>query len=169
MRRITAVLLALVFVISATGCVNNANTYVFKNKDNSWSIDMPKEFVKDKEEADEQQKTLTTYFKTENDTTLVISEITDEKLVIDEEALKAELELDHYLVAERFDTIEIKDIGKAYGAIVRDEATGVTMMYYRLKHGDNAVSFIIYRKGAFTPEQEAKAIAMLCTFKALKK
>lgn len=169
MKRITAVLLALVLILSASGCVNKANTYVFKSKDNSWSIDMPKEFVKDKEEADEQQKALTTYFKTENETTLVISEIKDEKLVIDEAALKEELEQDHYIKVERFNTVEIKNFGKAYGAIVADEATGMMMMYYRLKNGDNAVSFIMYRKGAFTPEQEAKAIAMLSTFKSLKK
>jgi|GEM_PF-853778 len=169
MKRITAVLLALIFVLSATGCVNKANTYEFKNKDNNWSIDVPKEFVKDKEEADEQQKAFTTYFKTENETTLVISEIKDEKLVIDEAALKEELEQDHYIKVERYNTIEIKNAGKAYGAIVTDEATGMTMMYYRLKYEDDAVSFIMYRKGAFTPEQEAKAIAMLSTFKGMKK
>lgn len=169
MRRITAAFLALILVFMVSGCVKKSDTYLYTNKDKSWSMNIPNEFVKDKEEADEQQKTSTTYFKTENESYFVISEIIDEKLEINEETLKAELEEDHYLKVSRFDTVEIKDIGKAYGAVVSDEATGMTMLYYRLKYKDNAVSFILYRKGAFTPEQEAKGIAMISTFKGLKK
>lgn len=169
MKRITAVLMAFILIFIVTGCVKKSDTYLFANKDKSWSINMPNEFVKDKEEADEQQKSNTTYFKTENESFLVISEIKDEKLEINEEILKAELEEDNYLKVERYNTVEIKEIGKAYGAIVTDEATGMSMMYYRLKYKDNAVSFILYRKGAFTVEQEAKVIAMISTFKGLKK
>lgn len=129
---------------------------------------MPNEFLKDKEESDEQQKAVTTYFKTENGTSLVISELKDEKLEVNEELLKEEMAQDHYLKVERYNTVDIKDIGKAYGALINDEVTGMSMIYYRMKHKDNVISFILYRKGAFTVEQEAKAIAMLGTFKGQK-
>ena len=165
MKRVTAALLVFILMFTAAGCVKKSNTYLFQNKDKSWSIDMPNEFVKDREELDEQQKAVTTHFKTENETFLVISELRDEKLEVNEELLKAEMESDNYLKVERYNTVDIKDIGKAYGALVTDEVTGMSMIYYRMKHKDNVISFIIYRKGAFTVEQEAKAIAMLGTFK----
>lgn len=169
MKRITAALLVFILMLSAAGCAKKSDTYLYKNKDANWSINIPNEFVKEKEESDEQQKSSTVYFKTESETSLVISEIKDEKLEINEDILKAELEEDHYLRPERFNTVEIKDVGKAYGVLITDEVTGMAMIYYRLKYMDNAVSFILYRKGAFTPEHEAKAMAMISTFKGLKK
>jgi hypothetical protein len=168
MKRITAAFMALILIFLVSGCVKKADTYLFTNKDKSWSIRMPNEFIKDKEESDEQQKSETTHFKTEKETSLVINEITDEKLVINEDILKAEFEEDHYLKAERFNTVEIKDVGTVYGAVVTDEVTGMSMLYYRMKYKDEAISFILYRKGAFTLDQEAKAIAMIGTFKGLK-
>jgi len=168
MKRVTAVILALFLLISAAGCTAEQDTNLYKSKDGDWSINIPKEFIKDKEESDEALKSNTVSFKTENESFLAINEITDEKLEISEEKMKEELETDHYLKVQRYDTIEIKNIGKAYGAMVTDDATGMAMMYYRLKYKDKAVSFILYRKGAFLPEQEAKAIAMISTFKGLK-
>ncbi len=165
MKKVTAALLVFILIFSAAGCVKKSNTYLFQNKDKSWSIDMPNEFVKDREESDEQQKTVNTYFETESGTTLVISELKDEKLEVNEDLLKAEMAEDNYLKVERYNTVDIKGIGKAYGALVNDEVTGMAMIYYRMKHKDNVVSFILYRKGAFTVEQEAKAVAMLGTFK----
>lgn len=169
MKKVIAAILAVMLIISVTGCAKKSDTYVYKNKDNSWSIKMPNEFVKDREEADEQQKTSSVYFKTEKETYLVISETKDEKLEINEEKLKEELEGDDYIKVSRYDTIEIKNVGKAYGAVLTDEATSMSMLYYRLKYKDSAISFILYRKGAFAAEQEAKAIAMISTFKGLKK
>jgi predicted small lipoprotein YifL len=169
MKRVIAAILALMLIFSVTGCVKKSDTYVYKDKDNSWSIKVPNEFIKDREETDEQQKTNSVYFKTEKETYLVINEIKDEKLEINEEKLKEELEVDDYIKVSRYDTVEIKNVGKAYGAVLTDEATNMSMLYYRLKYKDSAVSFILYRKGAFAPEQEAKAIAMISTFKGLKR
>jgi len=169
MKRITALLLAIALILSLSGCIQKKNTFTFKNRDSSWSMEIPKEFVKDKEVNDDQQKALNTYFKTENGITLIINETKDEELEINEELIIEEIGIDPYIKVDRYDTIEIKDVGKAYGAVVKDNATGVAMLYYRLKHGDNAISFILHRKGSFTPEQEAKATAMISTFKGIKK
>ncbi|MGE5679100.1 MAG: hypothetical protein ACM3ZR_13680 [Pseudomonadota bacterium] len=169
MKRVIAAIMVCVLIFSVTGCVKKSDTYVYKDKDNSWSIKVPNEFIKDREETDEQQKTNSVYFKTEKETYLVINEIKDEKLVINEETLKEELGVDDYIKVSRYDTVEIKDVGKAYGAVLTDEATNMSMLYYRLKYKDSAISFILYRKGAFAPEQEAKAIAMISTFKGLKR
>ncbi|KUO70614.1 MAG: hypothetical protein APF77_17595 [Clostridia bacterium BRH_c25] len=168
MRRITAAIMAFILIFLAAGCAGKSDTYLYTSKDEDWSVNMPKEFIKDKEESDEQLKSNTISFKTENESFLAINEITDEKIEISEEILKEEMEEDHYLKVERYDTIEIKNIGKAYGAVVSDEATGMAMLYYRLKYKDKAVSFIFYRKASFSTEQEAKAIATISTFKGLK-
>ena len=168
MKRVIAAIMACMLVFSVTGCAKKSDTYVYKDKDNSWSIKVPNEFLKDREEADEQQKTSSVYFKTDKETYLVINEIKDEKQEINEETLRGELEGDDYIKVSRYDSVEIKDIGKAYGAVLTDEATNMSMLYYRLKYKDSAISFIFYRKGAFAAEQEAKAIAMISTFKGLK-
>lgn len=168
MKSITAAIVAIVLIITAAGCSAEPDANLYTARDGDWSIKLPKEFIKEKEESDEALKSNTVSFKTENESFLAINEITDESLEINEEIMKEELENDHYLKVERYDTIEIKSVGKAYGAMVSDEATGMAMMYYRLKYKDKAVSFIFYRKGAFSPEQEAKAITVLSTFKGLK-
>jgi len=168
MKRFTAALAALVLVLALAGCAAESNTNLYQSKDGDWSIMMPKEFVKDKEEADEQLKSYTVSFKTESESFLAINEIVDEKLEISEEMLKEELAEDHYLKILKYETIDIKGAGKAYGAMVTDEATGMAMMYYRLKYKDKAVSFIFYRQAGFSAEQEAKGKAMIGTFKGLK-
>jgi hypothetical protein len=113
-------------------------------------------------------KSYTVSFKTESESFLAINELVDENIVINEEKLKEELAEDNYIHVEKYDTIDIKNIGKAYGVFVTDEAIGMAMMYYRLKYKDKAISFIFYRKGGFSPEHESKAKAMMSTFKGLK-
>ncbi|MHB1392698.1 MAG: hypothetical protein ACYCYE_06400 [Clostridia bacterium] len=168
MKRFIAALTALVLIFALAGCAAESNTYLYESKDGDWSIKIPKEFVKDKEESDEQLKSYTVSFKTESESYLAINEIVDEKLEISEEKLKEELAEDHYLKVLKYETLDIKGVGKAYGAMVTDEATGMAMMYYRMKHKDKAVSFVFYRKVGFSPEQEAKAKEMIKTFKGLK-
>jgi len=165
MRRFTAAFMALVLIFALAGCTAQATTYLYEGKDGDWSIKLPKEFVKDKEEANEQLKSYTVNFKTESESFMAINELIDEKLEITEEKLKEELAEDHYLHVEKYESVDIEGIGKAYGALVTDEATGMSMLYYRLKHKNKAVSFIIYRKGKFSAEQENKAKEMLKTFK----
>lgn len=168
MKRIAAAVMAVVLILLMAGCTGNSDTYLYKSKAGDWSIEIPKEFVKDKEESDEQLNSHTVSFKTESEPILVINEVIDEKFEISEEKLKEEFALDNYLHVERYETIDIQDVGKAYGALVSDEATGMTMMYYRLKHKDKIISIIFYRKNGFSLEQEAKAKAMIGTFKGLK-
>lgn len=168
MKRVTAIFMAIIMIFLVTGCSGSTDTYLYKSKDGDWSIRMPKEFTKDKEETDEQLKSSTVSFKTDGESFLAINELVDEKFEITEEKLKEELSEDHYLKVQRFDTVAVKGVGNAYGATITDEATGMAMMYYRLKYKDKAISFIFYRKAAFSPEQEAKAIATISTFKGLK-
>ena len=168
MRRIVTSLMILILIFLVTGCAGETDTYLHKSKDGDWSIKMPKEFTQDKEESDEQMKSYTVTFKTESEPVLVVNEVIDEKLEINEDILKEEFSLDNYIHVERYDTIDIKGIGKAYGALVLDEATGMTMMYHRLKYKDKVISFIFYWKDGFSLEQEAKAKAIISTFKSLK-
>ncbi len=168
MKRIIAAILAVMLVFMMAGCAAESDTYLYTSKDGDWSIKMPKEFIKDKEDANDELKSYTISFKTESESFLAINEILDEKLEISEEKLKEELAEDHYLKILKYETLDLKGAGKAYGAMVTDEATGMAMMYYRLKHKDKAVSFIFYRKVGFSPEQEAKGKEMIRTFKGLK-
>ncbi len=169
MKKTVAMILAIVLILSISGCIIKKDTYMFQNSDKSWHIEIPNEFVKDSEEADEQQKMFTVRFKTENGTTFVISEMEDEKIEISEELLRKELEEDQYIKVSGYDVIEVKDIGKAYGASVKDNATGTAMLYYRLRYGDKVVSFILYHWGSLTAEQEAKAKEIISTFRGTKK
>ncbi len=166
MRKITAMFMAIVLIFLMAGC--SSNTYLHKGKDEDWSIMIPKEFVKDKEEANEELKSHTATFLTENETYFVINEAVDEKLEINEDTLKEEIAEDHYLHVKKFETLDIEGFGKAYGALIEDEAIGMDMIYYRLKHKDKAISFILYRKTNFTDEQVEKARVMIKTFKGLK-
>jgi len=168
MKRIFLMLITMAMILLMAGCTGDTNTYLYESKDNDWSIRIPKEFTKEKEESDEQIKSYTITFKSENEPTLIINEIVDEKIVINEDVLKEELSLDSYLHAERFDTIDIQGIGKAYGALVSDEAINYTMLYHRLKHKDKVISFIFYWKDGFSIEEEAKAKAIISTLKSMK-
>lgn len=166
MRRFIAAFTALVLIFALVGCA--ADTYSYKSKDGDWSIMIPKEFTKDKEETNEQLKSYTVTYKTENDSVLVINEMIDEKLEINEEKLKEEIAEGNYLHAESYSTIDIEGFGKAYGVMVSDEAIGTSMMYYRLKLKDKAISFIIHRQGSFSAEQTKKGEEMIKTFKVIK-
>lgn len=168
MKRITAILMALIIILLMAGCAGDTDTYLYISKDNDWSIKMPKEFIKDKEQSDELMKFYEITFKTESEPTFIISEVIDEKLEINEATLKEEFELDNYIHVNRYDNIDIQGIGTAYGALVSDEATRTTMMYHRLKHKDKVISFIFYWKDNFSIEEEAKAKAIISTFKGLK-
>lgn len=164
MKRITAAIMAIVLLLTVTGCTTN--TYRYESKDGDWSIEIPKEFKQEKEEANAELKSYSVTFKTESDSYLVINEMIDEKLEINEEKLKEEIAEGGHLIAEGYKTLDIKGFGKAYGVVVSDEITATTMLYYRLKHKDKAVSFIIYRTGSFTPDHIKKADEMILTFKA---
>lgn len=166
MKRIAAAVMTLILLFLTAGCA--ANTYLYKSRDEDWSIKIPKEFVKDNEQYDEDLKYSTVSFKTEKESFLTINDMVDEKIEISEESLKEELSIDHNFVIEKYDTIDIKDVGKAYGAVVHDEVTAMDMIYYRLKYKDKAVSIILYRSGEFAEEQILKAKKMIGTFKGLK-
>lgn len=168
MKRIASVVVALILVFLAAGCAGETDTYLYTGRDGDWSIGIPKEFSQDKEEYDEQMKSHTVTFKTESEFVLVINEIIDEKLEINEDTLKEELSMDNLFHVERFDTIDIQGVGKAYGALVSDEVTKMTMMYHRLKYKDKAISFIFHGKNGFSVEQEAEAKAIISTFKDKK-
>lgn len=168
MRRIAAAVMAAVLVFLAAGCAGNSDRSLYKSKDGDWSIRMPKEFTQEKEEVDEQLKSYTVTFRTENEPVFIINEIVDEKIEINEEKLKEEFSLDNYLHVERYETVDIENVGKAYGALVSDEATETSMLYYRMKYKDKAISFIFYWKDNFSLEQEAEAKAIMSTFKGLK-
>ncbi len=168
MRRVLAIVAASILILLAAGCIKEADTYLCKGRDGDWSIDMQKDFTKSKEEYDEELKSYTITFKTENDLFFVINEIIDEKLEINQDRIKEELSLDDYMKAERYDNIDIPDIGTAYGALVFDEATGTDMMYHRLRYKDKVISFISHYKNDFTDEQEAKVKSIISSFKGLK-
>jgi hypothetical protein len=164
MKRITAAIMAVVLLLMLAGCT--ADTYLYASRDGDWSIKIPKEFKKEKEEAYEELKSYSVTYKTENESYLVINEMIDEKLVINEETLKEEIAEINYFHAEGYNTLDIEGFGKAYGVLVFDESIGTTMLYYRLKHKDKAISFIIYRQGSFTADQIKKGADMIGTFKA---
>ena len=168
MRRVLAIVAASILILLAAGCIKEADTYLCKGRDGDWSIDMQKDFTKSKEEYDEELKSYTITFKTENDLFFVINEIIDEKLEINQERIKEELSLDDYMKVERYDNIDIPDVGTAYGALVFDEATGTAMMYHRLRYKDKVISFIFHHNNDFSDEHEAKAKAIIGSFKVLK-
>ncbi|HRS20304.1 MAG TPA: hypothetical protein P5510_00980 [Clostridia bacterium] len=168
MRRVLVIIMASILILLAAGCIKEADTYLFKGRDGDWSIDMQKEFTKSKEESDEQLKSYTVTFKTESDLYFIINEMTDEKLEINQDRIKEELSLDEYLQVERYDSIDIPDVGTAYGALVFDKATNTAMMYHRLKYKDKVISFISHYKNDFTDEQEAKVKSIISSLKILK-
>ena len=168
MRRVPAIITASILILLAAGCIKEADTYQYKGRDRDWSIDMQKEFAQSKEEYDEELKSHTVTFKTESDLFFVINEIVDEKLEINQDRIKEELSLDDYIKAERYDNIDIPDVGTAYGALVSDEATGTAMMYHRLRYKDKVISFIFHYKNDLSDEHEAKAKAIIGSFKGLK-
>lgn len=168
MRRVAAAVMAVVMLFLLAGCGEGSNTYLYESKDKDWSVRIPKEFELEKEEADEQLKSYNVTFKSENDWTLVINEMVDAEFVLNEDALKQELSEDHYLKVEQYENMDIEGVGKAYGALVTDNATGMGMMYYRVKHKDKVVSFIAYKKLGFPAAEEARIKSMVTTFKGLQ-
>lgn len=167
MKRIAAAVMAVALVFLMAGCVGNSDMAQFKSKDGDWSVSIPKGYTQEKEVYDEQLKSHTVTFRTEKEPVFLINEIVDEKLEINEEKLKEEFSLDNYLHAQRFETIDIENIGKAYGALVDDEATNTSMLYYRIKYKDKAISFISYCKDAISPKHEAEVKAIISTLKGL--
>lgn len=168
MRKAAAAAAVVVMLFLLAGCGDNSDTYLYKSKDKDWSVRIPKEFKLGKEEVDEELKSYNISFDGENGTTLVINEVVDEKFELNEETLKEELEQDHYLHVEQYENLDIKGAGKVYGALVSDEATGMGMMYYRIKHKDKVISFIAYKKLGFPMAEEAMIKSMVTTFKGLK-
>lgn len=167
MKRIAAAFMAIVLLFMISACSSASGTYLYKSKDGDWSINMPKEFIKDKEESNEGEKSYTVTFKTENETYLAINEKIDADLQLSEETIKEEMELDHYLEVSRYETIDLKGGNKAYGVVLNDKATGMSIIYYRIKNNEKVISYMLYRKGGFTVQQEAKAQKMISSFKAL--
>jgi len=168
MRRIAAVFIASAMLLILAGCADKSDTYVYKSKDKDWSVSIPKEFKQSGEELNEEYNTYNVSFESENGTTLVISETVNKELELSEDTIREELEEDHYLKVEQYETLDIEGTGKVYGAMVSDQATGMGMMYYRVKHGDKVVSFIAYKKLGFPAAEEARIKGMVTTFKGLQ-
>lgn len=165
MKRIAALIMVMVLLISAAGCAGNAKTFDYNSTEGDWRVRIPKEFVKDKESKDEQAQSVTIEFKNESGTYLTINELIDKEMEVGPDTIKNEIGNDSYMHIEKEDTVEHEKLGKIYGAHVHDDTTQMTMLYYRLRHKDKIVSFIVYKKAEFTEEEEKQVREMIKSVK----
>lgn len=165
MKRIAALILAMVLLISAAGCSGSAKTFEYTSAEGDWSIRIPTEFTKDKESKDEETQAFITEFKNESGTYMTINELIDKDTEIGPDTIKKEIGDDNYIHIEKEDVIEHNKLGKIYGAHVHDDATQMTMLYYRLRHKDKIVSVIVYKKAEFSEEEEKQVREMIKSVK----
>lgn len=159
-------LMAILFLLA--GCSPGQDTLIYKGADGDWSIALPKTFQKEKEDKNDLLHMDLVIFKDDAGRILNIGEIRDPHMEVSEEALKAEIALDSYLHLERTETIDVKGIGKIYGALIEDHSTARTMLYYKVRLGEKVLTFILYQKDEFTLEEEAQVKGMITTLKKLK-
>jgi len=166
LKKLLTGILILAMLISLAGCNKKDVDVYYESLDKEWSMEIPKEYKKDKEETKDGFYHIS--YKNENSGLFSITEILDEDTTVDEENLEADLGEDSYLHIVRKETLDVAGIGKIYGLLIEDHSTGGHMLYYKLRINDKIVNILTYKKQPFTLEEEAKIKSMIGNIKILK-
>ena len=97
--------------------------------------------------------------------TLNISEFIIPGVTLDEKMIEEEIGMATDMEVLRPDSIDLKENGKFYGVLVKDNSTGMYMIYHRIQKGDKIVSFLCFSPEPYTVENEAEYKAMISTIK----
>ena len=168
MKNMKAVLWVLLGVVLITGCADRKDYFVYTGQEKDWSMQIPTAYEEAYvEENTEAFKIYMRAFKNSKGTILNIMEVPDEgEKIASEEYIKEELSaVDDYLHLERFETIDLQNVGKIYGALVEDHATQSYMLMYKWNHNNQLISVMIYQNKPFTLEEEAQIKNTISTIK----
>ena len=166
-KKMKVVLWILLGIVMVTGCAAQKDYFVYTGLEKDWSMQIPIAYEAHMEENNEAFKIYMKTFKNSKGTILNIMEVPDEGEKIASEAyIKEELSsVDDYLHLERFETIDLQNVGKIYGALVEDHATQSYMLMYKWNHNNQLISVMIYQNKPFTLEEEAQIKNTISTIK----
>lgn len=159
---VSAIFILGIFILS--GCGNEKNTELFESKGGDFSVVMDSSYEEDKIEETESPKGIVYSYKRGNET-LNISEFIIPGVTLDEKMIEEEIGMATDMEVLRPDSIDLKENGKFYGVLVKDNSTGMYMMYHRIQKGDKIVSFLSFSPDPYTVENEAEYKAMISTIK----
>lgn len=158
-------MLIVTIAVSMSGC-GKKEVFSYESMDKEWSIEIPNEYKKDKEETKDGFYFIS--YKNEEGGIFSINEIVDKDTVVNEENIEKDLGEDPYLHIERKETLDVEGIGKVYGILIKDHSTNGYMFYYKFRINDKIINLVIYEKGGFSVEEEAKIKNMVGNIKILK-
>ncbi len=164
MKKFSAVILVILILIS--GCAKNDSTFSYESIDKEWSIEIPNQYKKDKEEVEDDFYHIS--YRDEEGGIFSITEVVDRDKVLNEESIEAELKGDSYFHMERKEVLDIEGIGKVYGGLIEDHATRGYMLYYKLRINDRIISLLTHKKQPFTLGEEGRVKSMIGNIKILK-
>ncbi len=148
------------------GCTSEDNMIAHTGIDEEWSIALPENYVKDKEEQIEDYH-MTTYIKDGNEK-FTIGEFINKEAIVDENFFENEIGEDSYMHAEKKEVVDIKGFGKVHGVIGDDHSTDNYFMYYKTKINDKVLSFLVYRAEPFTSEEENEMKSILSNLEKIQ-
>lgn len=158
MKKLTLVLIILMVLTALAGCSKEpskeVSAVIYEGMDKEWSIEIPDKYVKDNEEKKEASYFIT--YKTEGGEILNIEEKIDSDSILSKENIEKELKVDDYIHINRFETLEIEDVGKVYGAYLEDRTVNGYAIMYKFRVKDKVVSILVYKTEVFTEQEEGE-------------
>lgn len=158
-------MMIMVIGLIMLGC-DKKEVFSYESMDKDWSIEIPNEYKKDKEETKDGFYFIS--YKNEDGGIFSINEVDDKETVVNEESIEKDLGEDSYLHIERKETLDVEGTGKIYGILVRDNSTNGYMFYYKFRVNEKIINLLIYKKDGFTIEEEGKIKSMIGNIKILK-